>query len=1058
MIADFGRRFRRRVAPLSQPRGGDAGLAAYPRSVRQEVGPSATAAIEKRHRIEARVLGGFHVAVDGRTIGPADWGRVSAARLVKLLLVTPGHRLSREAAGEHLWPDAESEHQATNLRKALHFARRAMSAGDDESAILVADRTHVELCRAIDLHLDLDSLADASDRLARSSRASPNDDTEVLLTLGREELLPDDPYEDWLVAPRERLAARWTAVALAEARAAMSAGDIIATAPLVDALLARDPADEEAHRLAIQMLAAQGRHHAARRQFYACRRELAEAFGIEPSAETVAALATAEASAAVLSGSGARRAPRLVGRDAELARIDELVERIGPDRGGVLVIRGPAGIGKSRLLDEATTVLSAAGWRVLEARSADLDRGLAFGPLRWAFRSIAAEEVAAWPEPGSSAMALLLPALGIQPAIMFSQPGALASGVSAAIEQLTAEQPVVMAIDDGQWLDDGSAELLARIAGATVGRPLILVIALRTDEAMSEGVRRLLDGLGHLDGDDLELGPLGKADVAPLVTPHLGGAKLEPAVVDLLFDRSEGNPLFCLELARTIRDEGRIALRGGTWRLAGSSAADVPPTVVRLVRARCSGLARGTLDLLVLAAEFEEPVRFDHLVRASGMPPEIVIDALEHALSGGLVAEAPGGYRFAHPLFRAALRQDAPAARRPSVLLTVAGTLAGDLDPFDRAALAAAVAAGVDPVGVAQRALMAAEAGLVDARPLAVGFGLEAGIRQGGLFQRETALATLDRALAIWSGLPETERQRFHVSPAFVARGRLLLTQLRESEARESFRHGIETGHDAEQIGAAYADLSFVDYRHGDYGSSMATLREGLSRAEGDEVLGAIVLTEMGWLEFRLQRLEESLAHLREAEAVFRRTGSEVWLMRVLDSVWGPLESMGRGEESMAGLDQALAISERRRDAWWEERIRIHLGFRLVIAGTPAQARPHLERGLRLARMTGDSLGEAVGLWAVAEMEFAHGDLVAADANLATELEALASIGGNPRQDAIAHIFRTHIARLRGNVGAATRFEEQARIAAAKASRGDEAFERRIHAYLEAPRWTPMSM
>lgn len=1014
---------------------------------------------ERHHRLEARVLGGFHVAIDGRTIGAGEWGRTAAERLFKLLLVTPGHRLSRDAAGEHLWPDAEPEHQSTNLRKALHFARRATSAGDDESTVLVADRTHIGLDPAIDLHVDLDTLADASDRLASSSATSPNGDTEVLLALGREELLPDDPYEDWLVAPRERLSARWTAVAIAEARAAMSAGDFAGAGPLVDALLARDPADEEAHRLAIQMLAAQGRHHAARRQFFQCRRELAEAFGIEPSAETVAALATAEASAALPSDLGARRAPRLVGRDAELARIDELIERLGAGRGGALVIRGPAGIGKSRLLDEATTVLSASGWRVLEARAAELDRGLVFAPLRSAFRHLSADQVTGWPEPGASAMALLVPALGIQPAITFSQPGALAAGISAAVERLTSEQPVVLAIDDAQWVDEGSAELLARIGAATVGQPLILALALRTDEAVSDSVRRLLDGLARLDGDDLELGPLRKADVAPLVTPHLGGARLEPAVVDLLFDRSVGNPLFCLELARMVRDEGRVALRGGTWRLAASAdPADVPPTVVRLVRARCSRVARATLDVLVLSAEFDEPVRFDHLVRASGIPPDVVIEALDEALSGGLAAEVPGGYRFAHPLFRAALRQDAPAARRLSVLFTVAGTLAGDVDPFDRAAVTAVVAAGVDPVAVAQRALTAAEGGFGEAGPLAVGFGLEAGMREAGLFQRETALATLDRALAIWSRLPETERERFDVSPAFVARGHLLLTQLRESEARESFRRGIETGRNPEQIGAAYADLSFVDYRHGDYGSSTATLREGLSRADGDEVLAAIVMTEMGWLEFRLQQLEESLAHLREAEAVFRRTGSEVWLMRVLDCAWGPLESMGRGEESRAGLDQALAISERRRDALWEERIRVHLGFRSVIAGTPAQARPHLERALRLARMTGDPLGEAIGLWAAAEMELALGNLDAADANIATELEVLASMGGNPRQDAIAHTFRTHIARLRGDAVAARRFEEQAGIAAGRASRGDEAFERRIHAYLDAPSWKPMSM
>jgi DNA-binding SARP family transcriptional activator/tetratricopeptide (TPR) repeat protein len=1024
----------------------------------EERSSAAVATAPRGHRLQARVLGGFSVTVDDRKVEPDAWRRASAERLVKLLLVTPGHRLSREAAAEHLWPDTDPDHQGPNLRKALHFARRALLDESDASPILVADRTHVAIDPAVEVRVDIDELLEANRRIdAAATGDAPPDAVATILDLGAAELLPDDPYEDWLATPREMLATKWTAVAVHDARTALDRGDVARAGPLIDALLARDPADEEAHRLAITMLGSQGRHHAARRQFFQCRRELAAAFGVEPSTETVEALARVEAATAV-SRQWPRPGPRLVGRDAELTRIDQFIERLPPRRGGALVIRGPAGIGKSRLLEETTAMLATSGWRVLEARAAE-DDGLVFAPLRAAFRRISADEVAAWPEPAASSIALLVPGLGLEPMIPFTQRGALAAGVSTAIGLLTARQPVVLAIDDAQWLDEGSADLLRSVVAATADQPFIVAFAVRSDEAMGERVRGLLDALRRVPGEDVEVAALNKSDVATLVSPHLGGAKLDGAAAEFLFDRSRGNPLFCLELARMARDEGRFALRGGTWRLAGpTDPAEVPPTVARLVRARCARLDSTTLDVLRLAAEFDEPIQFDDLTRASGTPPDVVVQSLDEGIAAGLLGEAPSGYRFAHPLFLAALRHEASAARRPTVLLAVARALARDVDPCDPAAIKAAVASGLDPAAVAERALEAAEAGLAEARALAVGFGIEAGLRASRLLQREIALATLQRALTLWSSLPDAEQYRFIVSSAYAALGQLLVTAGRDTEAIEAYRRAIKTGRTAAEIGAAYAAISFVGYRHADYGSAMAYLHEGLARAGDDELLWAILMTEVGWLEFRHQRLEDSLSHLREAEAVFRRVGSDVWLMRVLDSVWAPLESMGRGGEGEAGLQTALEIAERLRDAAWEARVRTHLAFRCVAAGVPAQARPHVERGRALARMMGDLYTETVVLWSAAEMELALGNAAAAQDCLAAQVALLKALGGNPRQEAIAHALWTHVAHALDDGAAAAREEGLARQASVAASRGDAEFGRRIESYLAAPAWVPMSM
>ncbi len=258
----------------------------------------------RRASVHARVLGGFEVVVGGRTLTHPDWQRAAAERLVKLLLVTPGHCLPREIAAETLWPGGVPDHTRASLRKAIHFARRALGP----SRPLVGDATRIGI-DSDRLDLDLDRLeaafetilaAGGAGRRAGMGRAERAQAARDVFELGALDLLPDDPYEDWLVSPRERLRGLWQRIALRAARTLQAAGRRDDAHAMVDELLARDPADEAAHRLALELYAAEGRRRAMRRQFELCRAALRE-LDAEPSAET---RATFEASQREL-GSGA---------------------------------------------------------------------------------------------------------------------------------------------------------------------------------------------------------------------------------------------------------------------------------------------------------------------------------------------------------------------------------------------------------------------------------------------------------------------------------------------------------------------------------------------------------------------------------------------------------------------------------------------------------------------------------------------------------------------------------------------------------------------------------
>lgn len=228
--------------------------------------------------IDARVMGCFSVAVNGHRIHEHEWGRVAAERLFKLLLISPGHRVRRDVAGEALWPEMDPEHQAANLRKALHFARQAL---ERHGRVLATHRHEIGLAPSVHLNLDLDQLMAASERIARSGGApsgnvSSEGDVLLVLRLGALELLPDDLYEEWPAALRETIALRWQTFAVEAARARASAERTAEARELLNSVLSRDPADEDAHSLLSELLAKQGLHYAARRQMNFGRRRSAD--------------------------------------------------------------------------------------------------------------------------------------------------------------------------------------------------------------------------------------------------------------------------------------------------------------------------------------------------------------------------------------------------------------------------------------------------------------------------------------------------------------------------------------------------------------------------------------------------------------------------------------------------------------------------------------------------------------------------------------------------------------------------------------------------------------
>jgi len=213
------------------------------------------------------LLGRFAVAIDGRELPAPAVPHRPAAAVVKMLALAPAHRLPSEVLIEHLWPELPADRGGANLRKAVHFARRAL--GDEQAIETRAD--------AVALWPATSIVVDAVRFEATARAALATQDTRITAEaaeLYSGELLPDDRYASWTDAPRERL----HELALAVHKVARQ----------WDRALELDPLDEEAHRGRMRDQLEGGNRQAAIQQFERLRSALRDELGVPPDPQTVA--------------------------------------------------------------------------------------------------------------------------------------------------------------------------------------------------------------------------------------------------------------------------------------------------------------------------------------------------------------------------------------------------------------------------------------------------------------------------------------------------------------------------------------------------------------------------------------------------------------------------------------------------------------------------------------------------------------------------------------------------------------------------------------------------
>jgi hypothetical protein len=341
----------------------------------------------------------------------------------------------------------------------------------------------------------------------------------------------------------------------------------------------------------------------------------------------------------------------VVGREAELARVAEFLS--GVDRSRGLVVVGEAGIGKTAVWEAGLVAARERGVRVLAAHASEPELRLAFVALADLLDGVETEAIDGVPVPQMRALEVAL--LRAEPGEVPPEQWAVAAGFTRVLRGLAEKAPVVVAVDDVQWLDRASREALAFAARRLRSQPVRFFLTRRTGEPVE-----LESALGSADVGRLELESLSLGAIRTLLADRL---ELRPSRRILLrvFELSQGSPLLALELGRLLLDRG-LPDR--------SEDLPLPELVDDLFGQRIAGLDRPIRRALVAVALDGGLDRFEI---AQIVDPV----AVEDALAVGVLAQDGSRVRAAHPLLAAAARRAASPEERRGIHAELA-TLAGD--------------------------------------------------------------------------------------------------------------------------------------------------------------------------------------------------------------------------------------------------------------------------------------------------------------------------------------------------------------------------------------------
>ena len=573
-----------------------------------------------------------------------------AVVLVALLVVHAGSAQARPRIAGLLWPESTDAQALTNLRRELHHLRQVLG---DEPSLVVTSRDlrwdDTKTCR-VDVRV-----FDTGRRAALAAAAC--DDQEGILRHAaaaiaayRGELLPG-VYEDWLLDARAQLERQCVELCDLLVAARARAGDLAGAVETARRRVQLQPLEEVGYRTLMQLQADLGDRAGAVSTYHRCASVLERELGVVPDPSTRQAFqrlmaegrpATRPPGANPGEGRPGPAAAQLFGRSAELGTLQEAWRAAQARRRGLVLVRGGAGVGKTRLVAEVAETARQQGAVVAVAQCFGAAGRLALAPVAEWLRSDAVQSAVAALDPAWRAeVSRLMPAgsrgAGLRGTADAWQRHRFFEGLARAL--LAVGRPLLLVLDNMQWCDQETLAFITFCLGLADGGQVLVAATLREDNVEEDpelsGWIVRMRASGFLT--ELSLSPLEAADTAQLAEA-ISGQRLPETDAELLHAATGGFPLYIIEAIRG------VAVAGGTPLPVGDLAA--------VLRKRLDqGTAAGR-EVAALAAAVGTNFTLDLLTEASDLDAGLVVEAVDELWRRRIVRVFGDGYDFSHDLLR----------------------------------------------------------------------------------------------------------------------------------------------------------------------------------------------------------------------------------------------------------------------------------------------------------------------------------------------------------------------------------------------------------------------
>jgi DNA-binding CsgD family transcriptional regulator len=661
----------------------------------------------------------------------------------------------------------------------------------------------------------------------------------------------------------------------------------------------------------------------------------------------------------------------VIGRDDELAILDDfLAQREGLPR--ALVLEGEAGIGKTALWRAALEAAEAASYTVLAARPSESETKIAYAVLRDLISASFVEVSSQLPAPQRRALEVAL--LMADPVGDAPDPGAIGVATISTLHELATRGPLVVALDDAQWMDAPSASALTFAARRLEELPVALLLAVRSPDpgAVPHALARALpDERVRRE----RVGPLSLGAIQALLRLRLELTLSRP-VLTRLCQISGGNPFVALELGRALKRRGSD--------VAHARELPVPTLLRELVEERLSALPGVTRDVLVHAAVLAQP--------SVALLEDALGDEAESRLGPAVEAQVieldAGRVAFSHPLLASVLVSTLAARERRRVHRRLAEVVR---DPEERARHLSLAAERPD-------------AAVADALDSAGGLARSRGAPDAAaeLFEQARRLTPTDRH--------EDRRQRTvraaecHFEAGETQRAEVLL-----EEALASSPSG-------RQRAEVLLRLAWVR-GHADNLALADGLAQALNEAEGETGVRAEIENALAWASHMSGDLAAAARHARSALDLAEESGEAMTLAPLLANV-ALLEFLRGGGVDRAVLDRALALEANSADMGGTIGPSWILATLCLWTGELDGARTTLNALQRRATETGDERAIPLILDCLGRVAWAEGDWPRAE-RYAAEAIAAALRNAHETERTFALATKALLAAHRGSVDVA---------------------------------------